>query len=232
MFEYLLMPFDTHYDFGFGVTADAYKDAADKLSEERVGLNAHLPVRFLLRHSIELYLKSAIIILHRKYGLPSDAPAGDLMVARVGGEWKNFKVHSIKDLFEYFSSVLESQRAVLSNTTSVDWAAVGDIANHINIIDGDDPDGTMYRYAVTKNPQKDKKKSSSQAASISKIMKNAKAAQKPFKLVLSTDSDDNIIGVYNFDADVGQKIEDALREASDFLYGIHAAMRAEITGGR
>lgn len=57
MFEYLLMPLDTHFDYGFGMRAEAYKDAADKLAEECLGMHSHLPIRFLLRHAIELYLK-------------------------------------------------------------------------------------------------------------------------------------------------------------------------------
>ena len=44
---YMLTPLHTHIDFGFGVTGDAFKEAADKLEAsltERAGVfNEHLP---------------------------------------------------------------------------------------------------------------------------------------------------------------------------------------------
>jgi hypothetical protein len=72
--QYLLTPLHTHVDFGFGRTGDAFKAAADKLEAEssaRSGvMHAHLPINYLRRHAVELYLKSIIVIVHTKLDLP------------------------------------------------------------------------------------------------------------------------------------------------------------------
>ncbi|RXU06233.1 hypothetical protein B1F69_00065, partial [Pseudomonas syringae] len=69
---YMMLPLDRHFDSGFGAVADSFRDAADAL-EDTPTLNTHLPVSFLYRHAIELFLKSAIIILHRKLNIPYGA---------------------------------------------------------------------------------------------------------------------------------------------------------------
>ena len=73
---YMLLPLDQHYDSGFGAVADSFKDAADSLNDptKPSAFSSHLPVSFLCRHAIELYLKSAIITLHRKFSIPYGEP--------------------------------------------------------------------------------------------------------------------------------------------------------------
>lgn len=58
--HYLCTPLDQHFDNGFGAVADSFKEAADSLVQstaEAQFLNSHLPISFLYRHAIELYLK-------------------------------------------------------------------------------------------------------------------------------------------------------------------------------
>ena len=80
---YILTPLHTHIDFGFGATGDAFKEAADKLeaslSERRGVFNEHLPINYLRRHAVELFLKSAIVIIHRRLNLPygEEPPTGE-----------------------------------------------------------------------------------------------------------------------------------------------------------
>lgn len=108
MFHYLLTPLNKHYDYGFGATADSFMDAAKLLANttpREQGLNQHLPVRFLYRHATERYLKSGIIIFHRKFklnfgGLSHD---GEPKV-RVKNRWKQmYSIHSIGALYEYLA---------------------------------------------------------------------------------------------------------------------------------
>lgn len=70
--QYLLTPLHAQFDSGFGATGNAFKDAAgfldgDKEANKDNLFNANLPVNFLYRHAIELFLKSAIVIFHRRY---------------------------------------------------------------------------------------------------------------------------------------------------------------------
>ena len=69
MLNNLLLPFDQHFDDGFHAVGRAFKESADRLAtsgEENFSFsNSHLPINYLYRHSIELFLKSAILTIHR-----------------------------------------------------------------------------------------------------------------------------------------------------------------------
>lgn len=65
----ILMPLHEHYDSGFGATGNAFKAAADQLwdgIEQKALFNERLPMNFLYRHAIELFLKSAYPGWHRR----------------------------------------------------------------------------------------------------------------------------------------------------------------------
>ena len=57
--HYLLAPLHTHLDFGFGATAEAFKEAGDRLERQMSArgsvFNEHLSINYLRRHSIELF---------------------------------------------------------------------------------------------------------------------------------------------------------------------------------
>jgi hypothetical protein len=66
--QYMLMPLEAHFDGGLGATGDAFEEAAKKLAESAAELpssHPHLPINFLHRHAVELYLKSMIVVMHR-----------------------------------------------------------------------------------------------------------------------------------------------------------------------
>jgi hypothetical protein len=69
--KYLLTGIQLHPDKGFGITADSYYKSAEHLMTNHFEFydstqQAEMPQNFLFRHSIELYLKSLIIIFHRE----------------------------------------------------------------------------------------------------------------------------------------------------------------------
>lgn len=71
--QYLMAPLEEHYDDGFGAVGDAFYRAAKALEKENKGLRFawnHLPQIALYRHAVELFLKSGIIIIHRKLKMP------------------------------------------------------------------------------------------------------------------------------------------------------------------
>lgn len=70
---YMLAPLSEHYDDGFGAVGDAFSNAAKALNKRNAGDGStsldDLPEIYLLRHAVELFLKSGIIIMHRRLRL-------------------------------------------------------------------------------------------------------------------------------------------------------------------
>jgi hypothetical protein len=232
MFEYLLTPLHTHYDLGFGAVANAYKMAADELSGKD-SLLGHLPVGYLRRHAIELYLKSGIIIFHKKLSLPygQQPPESDPRLPTSKG-WKPlYENHSIRQLYSYWRELFEVHKDFLAANTHTDWSFPEDLTKLIDIIEGTDPESTFLRYPVTKNRQGDKRKSASQEASMDSLMKQMKRGGKPVKAFLVTDQDDNVISSYQLLSDPASALNTALATVASCLYDTHAAMRGELTGG-
>ncbi len=113
MIEEFMMPLDRHFDAGFGATADSFHDAAKVLNSDEhkrgFGLNSScLPVFYLYRHANELYLKSIVTMLHRRFC--SHFPRvkrDDFPSITVDGKAKPiFQVHSILYLYETLRALL------------------------------------------------------------------------------------------------------------------------------
>jgi|ERR1019366_1166104 hypothetical protein len=236
MFEYLMTPLHRHYDYGFGVTADSFKDAADlleKAPQPEQGLNQHLPVSFLYRHAIELYLKSGIIIFHRKFKLafgtnPHDGPPQVL----INQNWKlMYHVHSIADLYSYWRHLFEQHRSYLEHHTKTDWSFPKELDDWISEIESHDPTSTFYRYPVTKDATKDPQKSVMKEAHYLDIMAKMGPDSKPVKAVFVADQNEEIVESYFLDDGPVAAVIDTLRRTSELLSGCHTATRAELTDG-
>lgn len=79
----MLTGIDDHLDFGFGVTADSYYHSAEYLFTNKRKIKTfqqvEMPINYLYRHSIELFLKSLIIIFHKQLKIPySDEPSDSI----------------------------------------------------------------------------------------------------------------------------------------------------------
>jgi hypothetical protein len=64
--KYLFLPLSQHCDDGLGATAEAFEDSAKLLINNAAEIShCHykIPVCYLYRHAIELYLKSVTVIL-------------------------------------------------------------------------------------------------------------------------------------------------------------------------
>lgn len=237
--HYLITPLHTHIDSGFGATGNAFKDAADKLeagSGERDSIVlAHLPINYLRRHAIELYLKSAIVIIHRRLQLPygSEPWRGDPS-AFVNGKWMPFKtLHSVKELWTYVQSLFEAHRAFFDSFEKVDWTFHPELQAWIDTIEQRDPRSTFFRYPDPKRPSGDAAKSPMTEVSPEKLMDRLTALdpfQKQFILVMENDDGDVTRGYY-FDRDALADFSAILKQAVYEFGGMHAAMRLEICGG-
>ena len=110
---YTLAPLERHSDDGFGAVGEAFKSAADKLvkaDDSQRMFWSELPIIFLLRHAIELFLKSGIIIMHRRLKLPYDTEgykSKKPMLLTSAGSWKPLlRTHDILAIYWYWKKLL------------------------------------------------------------------------------------------------------------------------------
>jgi hypothetical protein len=235
---YMLMPLDRHFDRGFGAMADAFKNAADALetSEEASAkaLNGHLPISFLYRHSIELYLKSAIIIFHRKFKLPYGPLSYDgephvLMETK----WKPlYRIHALQPLYSYFRKLFADHAEYLSAHTGTDWTFPDELSGWIQIIEATDPTSTFFRYPITANRDKDASKSDIQPEAYDHMLETLSARPEPLKAFLMVDENDQVIESFSHNPSAATANLAALKEAAEFLFCCHAGLVGELTGGQ
>jgi hypothetical protein len=85
--------------------------------------NAHLPINFLYRHAIELDLKSAVVIFHKRLKLPyGDLPYTAEPMVRVDGQWLPCnRVHGTAQLWKYVGELFTEHAEWLRNNTKCDW---------------------------------------------------------------------------------------------------------------
>lgn len=235
--NYLLMPLDQQFDLGFGYVANSFKDAGDTVispQSESPNLNPHLPASFLYRHAIELFLKSGIIIFHRKFRLPfGEKPFDGEPMVLVRTKWKPmYKVHGLQDLYNYFRVLLSSQASYLSAHTRTDWRVPPKLDAWILDIDATDSTSTFFRYPVTKHRNQDSNKSIHKEGSFDSMLAGIGNGAKPLKAFLVVNESDEIVKAFHYDDELAKSMTTTLRNAADVLYGLHAAMRWELTGGR
>ncbi len=234
----MFMPSDKQIDQGFGVTGDAFKDAADKLAQENLKtgfVDSHLPISFLYRHSVELYLKSIIIVLHRSLNLTyGSKPADSEPFVLIKNKWTPmYRVHSVGDLFAYFKALVVNNQKVIAKKAKTDWSAIPlELEEAIAVINKADTGSTYFRYPITHDSDADKQKSSWKDASSTDIFRKIKSDEKPVKAFLMLNANDEIVNSYQHDQAPIQQLQGALKTAAELLSGAHAGLRVELAGGR
>jgi len=103
-----------------------------------------------------------------------------------------------------------------------------DIKSKIDMVSGTDPKSTYFRYPISGSAHQDVKKSRIQKTTFEGAFDNQ---DKPRKLVLMLDQNEELIETYDMDADTLGKIQEALDYLSDFFNGVHAAFRHELANG-
>ncbi|WP_047605165.1 hypothetical protein [Pseudomonas putida] len=229
--NYLITPPNLHYDGGLGITACIFSHAADALKEADNAMIDTLPICYLQRHSIELFLKSFIVILHKKYnisygeGFSLEKPA-----IKTHSKWVPLSsTHNLSDLFHYFKEIFDSVSATLPSRT--DWTIAPDIEDKIKLISGSDPKSTYFRYPESTTPAQDAKKSGIQTEDLSTIFAKINDSNEPAKCTLLVDENYNVIEAYNLKSSPIPNTIFALNYLGEFFYNLHAAFRIEITRG-
>lgn len=237
----MFTPMHEHIDFGFGMTGNAFKNAADKLdadrSERGAILGEHLPIHYLRRHAVELFLKSAIVIIHRKLDLPyGEKPSSSEPFAQCEGEWKSFKsIHSVKRLWLYFCLLCKEHREYFHSIGNGAFDFEPEVDRWISIIEKYDPISTYFRYPNPKNQKSDSLKSAMSAVQPDEngnfsMQLTPKDQKKSFVLIEDNEHGEVSKACY-FPGEPLSEFSVALEKSADLFYGLHAAMRALLCGG-
>jgi hypothetical protein len=246
--QYLLTGIETHPDFGFGITAEAYRASANLLSDHKAQIlsfqQAEMPINFLYRHSIELFIKSLIIIMHKALKIPYGEKSFDSEkpMIIINEEWKDlFSCHWIDDLYVYWLEHLLIKNAdQLSRIApNGDWLEEKTITNLLPIITKYDRDTSFFRYPITKSTQSlDKEKYTMQPLSKESL------AGMPFSIpvpkgntkkggvyLLCKDENDQVVRGYQKNDDILTEVNDALHRVSEYLSCIHIMSRCTLCNG-
>ncbi len=235
---YPFKPFNKHFDYGFGGYADAFKRAADELISQRdaghIFLNMHLPINYLYRHAIELYLKSLIIVVHRKLKLPFGANDSEsLPRIFTDNKWIPIhRVHSIRELYEYFRKTLNEQAASIASLTNSDWSnPPAELDAQILLIDEFDSRSTFLRYPDIKNLDDEQEKSSFQESTLYEVFRRMAPGEEYSKAFLVMDEHNEIAETYQLNSAPMLELTEALKEVASLLESAHLGMRTEFSNG-
>jgi hypothetical protein len=244
--NYILTDISTHLDFGFGVTAGKFREAAnflDRAEDYKSGMQSdELPTLYLYRHSTELYLKSLIIILHKKLQLPykngevpfdTDTP---YVYNRKKNQWTELtNTHDIYTLYSYFISMVAQHKTLLEQKAPKGGWNIEKTENetYVDLIRNYDFDSTYFRYPVTKNKNMDKHKYGVERVIDEQTLMKKIQANKPEKefTLLILDENDNFVEAHRKSPSRLQGVAEALKELSHFLDGIHIMTRMTLCDG-
>lgn len=246
--KYLLTGIESHPDFGFGITAEAYHKSADFLVQNKDHIPAfqqkEMPINFLYRHSIELYLKSLIIIIHQSLKLPyeDEPPESDKPMIWVNGKWQSlFSCHNIDELYFYLVKQLLIPNATFLKEMAPkgDWREYEVVTGLIPLIVKYDKDSSYFRYPITKKTQQlDKEKHSMKPISRESLSGMPFTFTQPVEgqkmgrvFLLCKDDNNQFTKGYQLENDVLFEVTSALQKTSDYLYGMHVQSRCTLCDG-
>lgn len=227
MIEHIFMPLSRHADDGFRAVGQAFQDAGERLRTEggeggASNMHGHLPINYLYRHAIELYLKSIIVIAHRRLRLTSaDGKYGPIPQIPVGQSLKPiYNVHGLRVLFAEMRRIFVSHCDTIASFAKTDWSKIPEeLGGWIATIDDADPASTMFRYPVSPSPEMDEKKSSFKSIELADLTAHMNADRpKQFALIMM-DQDDNVVESFALDDHPIPELRDALLKAVDMLSG-------------
>jgi len=230
---YWFKPLNLHFDDGFGAVGDAFQEAAlclEGVVEEEQFINSYLPLAYLYRHAVELYLKSVIIIMHRGLRLPfGPQPSSATPRIQTDEGWIPIdSVHSVSKLYRYFKTLMDANRKDLPAATSTDWPTLPEeLANWIALIETFDERSTFFRYPGIG----DAKRSEFRGSSIGDILSSMGPGSEPMKAFFEFNEDEQVIGIFQRERSGLDKILTALRNTADQLSILHFALRCELAGG-
>ena len=195
--------------------------------------NDQLPSCFLYRHAAELYLKSGIIIFHKRFSIPyrEDCSCSEPQIS-IGKKWKSlYNVHDIKILFMHWKALLDRTLPTLNELSRTDWSFPVEVDKWVSIVQDSDPSSVFFRYPKSSNQKLDKTKSSMKPMSPVELQRRALSGGKTVKAFVVFDHADNIVKSFAYDDTTLETVSEALVKLVDFLHSAHFAMRVELCSG-
>lgn len=231
---------ETHIDFGLGVLASDFYETAEFLwnkNEDRMKKGL-LPNLFLYRHSIELYLKSLIIIIHKKMELnykdgtiSFDSKDAYVKYVDSNGEnkWKKLTTsHFISTLYYYFEELIIEHEDNLREISSQEMSKIINPSNRqiVNHIKEYDDKSTYFRYVdLNEGKREDKEAEKKYNKKIAFEAFNPDE-QKPTTALLVVNNTDEVVEIHQNSKEIPLKdLSKDLRSLADYLSGIHTMFR-------
>lgn len=237
MIEQFFMPLHQHFDGGFHATGEAFKIAAEKLSEDsakqQFAAHGHLPVNYLYRHAIELYLKSIILTLTRvieKSTVPLDPTKVKIQTAK---DRPLTSVHSLNALMNEHQRLVTEHNALISRMTPTNWNVPDELQSWISTIEAHDGGSTFSRYP-TSNSTFDTAKSSFQQVDLQELAKTIqehKSGEKGQVSLLMQNDEGEVVQAFRLHDEVLPDLRTALVEAAKLLSGGSFGLQAELADG-
>ncbi len=198
---------------------------------------------FLYRHSIELYLKSLIIIFHKKLKVPYGSESFDSKTPKIltNGKWKElYTCHWIEQLYTYWLNELLLKHAVIlkSQAPQGDWNEVESFLEFFRLIAGYDRDSSFFRYPITKNKSLDSHKYTMQRVDLEKLddiflnrIHERKEREGARMFTLFKNSENEIVDGFERKQDILDNLQNALNEVANYFHGFHVMTRVTLCGG-
>ncbi|HLZ13012.1 MAG TPA: hypothetical protein VKP58_10520 [Candidatus Acidoferrum sp.] len=237
--HYLMAPLEEHYDSGFGAVADAFHRAAKALEKENIGQRFawnHLPQICLYRHAVELFLKSGIIIVHRKlklpYGRGESHSSNKPLFLDPAGIWKSlYKTHDLAELYAYWKKLMVGHKDKLTELTKnkPDMSVPPELDGWIDTLATADPNTDYFRYPISKNPANDKEKSPFKEVPLKGLLQTKEGEYE--RALVIKNSDGEFVRAFKLDDSTDRKVQEAASEAAQMLGNFDAMFRFELTDG-
>lgn len=249
MMYYIMSGIELHPDFGFGVTADSYFKSAEFLQSNhyehyKITPQKEMPQNFLFRHAIELYLKSLIVVFHKKLEINYDQDSFDSEQPKIltGGVWRPlYTCHWIDKLYDYWLNQLLLPNIDKLNEIAPegDWEEEKDISNLFPIICKYDRDSSFFRYPVTKDTSLDKQKFTMKKFKSVDTLENLMTSIQTQKgrdelrgtTFVKVDEKGKITDAFKEDKKVLENVNDALQKVADYFHCVHIMARVTLCGG-
>lgn len=227
------LPLDKQFDDGLGTVARAFHDGAKQLSEafgKSPVFQRSLPVCYLYRHAVELFLKSLLLIVWRKFsGLTDPLPS----VLTAQGKAKTIdKEHSVSALFDRLQAMCNEYalRMVQVDPQLGKWLPPG-LAEAIAAIDSVDRASDFFRYPVSRSKGRDAEKSSMKPESIESLQERSRSTPSEVFALVMVDQDKSPVAAYTHQEGDIDAVREQLVKCADHLSGIHAWFDAVLVAG-
>ncbi len=164
---YNLLPFGKHSDSGFGLFAKTFMSAARVLEKEKKTNYAFgyedFTICYLYRHSIELFLKSVIILLHKYFEVKiseNDSSSKPLYRNTNGKIINLHNEHDLASMFHYLISLCNTYAKQINHITGTyDWPFYNmSYLSDMLLVSEYDKGSDYFRYPSSKNQLHDEEK--------------------------------------------------------------------------